>query len=160
MARTTRLYWAMGPLSILASTKPFSDLEAPFKRTRAPQSKEFAAFCMMLLKHSGTTVVITEESLDLIPILIAEGAMVAANKVVRKRGKVSDCHANAARLWRKKLGNLMTGFAYSDDCWRRHSWIVDKKGTLTETTESRAHYFGIVLPPAFAKKFAQLYLDD
>jgi hypothetical protein len=58
----------------------------------------------------------------------------------------SACHSNVALLWNRKGYAICTGWALSDDnIWRQHSWCLDRRATIVETTESREIYFGIKL---------------
>lgn len=59
-------------------------------------------------------------------------------------GPPSLCHNNSLKLCMKYRWEWMHGFALSDDpCWRVHSWCVNKKGRIIETTGPRVVYFGI-----------------
>jgi hypothetical protein len=73
-----------------------------------------------------------------------------------RRGRPSDCHGNVGRLWIRRKGRIeiATGYALSDDgLWRSHSWGFEADHVI-ETTEARELYFGILLAPARAARFA------
>ena len=74
-----------------------------------------------------------------------------------RRGRRSDCHDNAGRLYAKapERTRIVTGYALSDDgLWRQHSWaLVDDR--LVETTEPRELYFGFLLPAERARRWAE-----
>jgi hypothetical protein len=56
------------------------------------------------------------------------------------------CHENAARLALAYNWSCWTGLALSEDgCWRVHSWAMNKRGRIVETTTPRTHYLGVLL---------------
>jgi len=82
---------------------------------------------------------------QLIDVLLERGTLLRPVAVVMKRGQPSNCHVNAATLFRAGKGLLATGYCLdTDGLWRQHSWIVDLKGRVIETTERRVAYWGIV----------------
>ena len=74
-----------------------------------------------------------------------------------QEGVPSDCHGNAARIWRTdpERYSIMTGYALSaDGLWRQHSWAMDNTDeVLVDEFERRKAYFGVELPPAVAEGF-------
>lgn len=55
------------------------------------------------------------------------------------------CHDNCDKLLRqKKIQTMITGWALSDDgLWRWHSWGIDRRGGLVETTLPRLVYLSV-----------------
>jgi hypothetical protein len=57
-----------------------------------------------------------------------------------------NCHGNSACLMKEGFGEVVNGYALSEDgMWRPHSWVLQKDGRLIETTKRRKAYFGAVL---------------
>jgi hypothetical protein len=81
--------------------------------------------------------------------LLDRGRSFSGDGARRARGKKSDCHANAARLFCRSEGKvrIASGYALSPDgLWRQHSWGWDpEKSLVIETTEDRDLYYGYVL---------------
>ena len=76
------------------------------------------------------------------------------NKAILTKLRAISCHSNAAELFATKGYKIATGWALSDDgLWRQHSWCVDGKNNIVETTKRRKRYFGVVLMQKEAKKF-------
>lgn len=79
---------------------------------------------------------------------LLERGEVFSPPIIRVKGKRSQCHDNACRLWRRapKRYRIVNGYGLSDDgIWREHSWCLNKQGKVVETTEPRLIYFGFVL---------------
>jgi hypothetical protein len=72
------------------------------------------------------------------------------------------CHVNTAELWNavpKDQYRLCTGYYLdmnSDQCWRSHSWLLDRRTRkVIETTDNNAtHYFGYIMSDAEANEFS------
>ena len=94
-----------------------------------------------------------EEDLEILLLLGEE----FVGKARRRPGEQSQCHRNAGRLYRNgELAAIATGWALSDDrIWRQHSWGIDWKGRIVETTEPRLMYFGVYLVRQSADRFAE-----
>lgn len=75
-------------------------------------------------------------------------------------GKASGCHQNVATLFQEgMLRAAATGYGLSDDgLWRQHSWGLDWKGNLVETTVPREKYFGFYMVGAAGHDFAKAQL--
>jgi hypothetical protein len=55
----------------------------------------------------------------------------------------------------KRLAAIVTGWALSEDgIWRQHSWGIDWKGRLVETTLPRTRYFGVYMVRETANEFS------
>jgi hypothetical protein len=49
------------------------------------------------------------------------------------------------------------GLTDSDQIWRGHTWLLDNKNNLIETTVIRAKYFGFVLSEELSQAFCEAY---
>lgn len=114
------------------------------------------ALRQVILQHSGEEVVPPRSPELLLEMLVQDGALTAAESVVKMPGLKSDCHNNAVALWRRGDAVAVgTGYALSDDgLWREHSWAWDDQGRIIETTESRSRYFGLRFDADGAEWFA------
>jgi len=71
----------------------------------------------------------------------------------------SDCHGNAATLFRADKGMIPTADALDEDgLWRQHFWVVDSKRRMIETTVRRRAYYGIVCDETGSGLLADLFL--
>jgi hypothetical protein len=122
---------------------------------RVEDDPRMAELYDLLLSTAGFAVTDYEEP-DL-EKLLARGRLWGTEGLKQVRGEASSCHGNAARLWmcdRKKYA-IATGWALSaDGVWRQHSWALDPKGRVVETTVPRLAYFGFDLDPGEAALFA------
>ena len=104
-----------------------------------------------LLSIGGEEIVPREE-LDLSKII--KRGKLFKNKAILTKLRAISCHTNAAELYAAKNYKIATGWALSDDgLWRQHSWCIDGKENIVETTKRRRKYFGVVLMQKEAKKF-------
>ncbi len=56
---------------------------------------------------------------------------------------------------------IATGYALdADGLWRQHSWVMDKKGRVIETTVRRVAYCGIVCDETGSGLLADLFLGN
>jgi hypothetical protein len=78
------------------------------------------------------------------------------SEVITRRGNVSACHSNTARLWESgDVAGIATGYALSEDgLWRQHTWGISASGEPVETTLLRSAYAGYVLTAGEAADFA------
>lgn len=110
-----------------------------------PVRAELRAKLRSIAGHGA--VVLPGDDAVLGPVL-ARGQLLSGGKARLKPGFPRECHSNAARLWfdgPKKL-SLMTGYyMWNDGIWRGHSWCLDRKGRVIETTVIPLLYFGFVL---------------
>lgn len=112
-----------------------------------------------LLDFAGEAVCLPNYEEDLENIL-DYGQFWIGNNIKMVRGEPSQCHANAAELWKmnKDISRICTGYALSTDAmWRQHSWLVWHKARsnqIVETTVPRILYFGFVMTTEMCEKFA------
>lgn len=66
------------------------------------------------------------------------------------------CHDNCIAWWRwDRSSRLVHGYALSEDgLWRNHSWMLDGKDRIVETTVEREKYYGCIMDDALASAFA------
>jgi len=104
-----------------------------------------------LLSIGGEEIVPREEP-DLSKII--KRGKLFKGKVKLTKLRMISCHTNAAELYATKGYKIVTGWALSNDgLWRQHSWCIDSKNNIVETTKNRKKYFGVVLMQEEAKKF-------
>lgn len=76
------------------------------------------------------------------------------------KGQHSRCHSNSASYaLRNDSYKICTGYAYTeeDGLWRQHSWVLNEKGEVLETTPTkRDFYFGFELN----KEETEAFIDD
>lgn len=120
----------------------------------------FDAFARLLLSHGGDLVVPPADPDILIGPISEMGAIRSVEGLVVRPMQASDCHVNAAELWRAgEVPSIGTGYAMSNDLlWREHSWGVTSAGAIVETTLQRSIYFGFVFEGQDAAWFADWIL--
>lgn len=116
----------------------------------------------VVLRSGGSMVCIRfGEEPDLLNLFAKLGEEVVFEKAILKKGRSSDCHRNSFQLWKKnpkKLKVMMgLGLTDSDQIWRMHTWLLDDKNNLIETTVMRAKYFGFVAPEELNNSFCKAY---
>lgn len=113
----------------------------------------------VILEHGGDAVCIyLEEDAEKIK---TRGQYFPGGKenVLMRKGVPCQCHYNSSRLWaRHRNYKLCTGYALSYDSdgiklWRQHSWCINAKGQIVETTSLREAYFGFVMTQEEAELF-------
>src|SRR3569833_866979 len=85
-----------------------------------------------------------------------EGLPCNPKAVVYEPGEDNNCHRNCALIWQQDSAaySIEPGYTLSaDGLWRQHTWLIDKQGTLTETTTERTAYFGVRLYGQAARDF-------
>ncbi len=100
-----------------------------------------------LLGHAGEEVLlrVTPEEIDR---LLTRGRFHPGKGVGLRRMQANRCHFNAAKLFLTgQAAKIVSGFALSEGLWRSHTWVLNSRGRITETTEHREVYFGTVLEP-------------
>lgn len=85
--------------------------------------------------------------------ILEHGQAFEAAGAIRRKGRVSSCHSNVARLAEAGKARIATGYALNEGLWRQHSWGISPGGKVIETTEPREAYFGILLEGEAAEDF-------
>lgn len=153
-----KIFWGATPGAWIAS----------FEKTSLPKSQvltiptEVKDLAKCLLEIGGEKVCVPfEEHPEFCRYLTLQGREVFFSKLILKQGKQSDCHQNSIRLWRKDKANyhFVTGYGLtqSDQMWRRHSWVVDAKGYILETTLARSKYYGTFGDSQFMPFFEKMF---
>jgi len=100
-----------------------------------------------LLGHAGEEVLlrVTPEEIGR---LLARGEFHPGKGAGLRRMQANRCHFNAAKLFLTgQAAKIVSGFALSEGLWRSHTWVLNSRGRITETTEPMEVYFGTVLEP-------------
>lgn len=111
----------------------------------------------LLLFFGGDEVVAAKESDEEIDNLFERGFLQDGGDARMVRGDPCSCHSNTANQWssNKRSRVIVTGYALSaDGLWRQHSWLLNTKGRILETTVPRVLYFGYALSPYESRYFA------
>ena len=98
-----------------------------------------------LLGHAGEEVLlrVTPQEIDR---LLARGEIHSGKGAGLRRMQANRCHFNAAKLLLTgRAAKVVSGFALSAGLWRSHTWVLNSRGRIVETTEPREVYFGAVL---------------
>jgi hypothetical protein len=112
-----------------------------------------AAVEQRLLSIGGSRVLWQEP--DRYAELLLEQGQLWTQPVRLRRGKLHECHTNAAELWAENIHQyqMVTGYALTqDDHWLMHSWVLDG-ASLCESICPFQRYFGVVLEPILALHF-------
>lgn len=130
--------------------------QAGFTRNKVYDKGQYEPLKKTLLRLGGQAVAMKWREPDF-ENLMARGVPYRADGFIHRRGRLRQCHQNAARLWRRSKGKIgiCTGYALSQSgMWRQHSWGVSiKDHTVYETTEPRVLYFGFLLTEAESELF-------
>jgi len=138
-----------------------------FKARLAEQDKTHPGYAakfrrlskLMLAAAGGEEVVPHQEPDGFIDALLKNGKLLQPAAIAMKRMTASDCHGNAATLFRAGKGMIATGYALDEDgLWRQHCWVVDSKRRVIETTVRRRAYYGIVCDETGSGLLADLFL--
>jgi len=112
-----------------------------------------------LLSMGGEEVVLLPQRKASVEKILKRGFIQAGKSVNLRRGERSQCHANAATLWKENPEEvqIVTGYALTKDdgLWRQHTWALEK-GRIIETTVKRSIYFGCALSRAESEEFHYL----
>ena len=111
-----------------------------------------------LLVVGGERVVVQFGDQIHLNLAAERGTLQPVPGVVRVRSARNECHTNCARLWREHPDRyrLGVGWVLDDGIWRCHTWLVDKRGRVVETTFPREEYFGVVLDPEETTEFVDV----
>jgi hypothetical protein len=100
-----------------------------------------------LLEYAGEEVLLRVSPTE-IDRLLLRGEFHTGKGVGLRRMQANRCHFNAAKLLLTgRVAQVASGFALSQGLWRSHTWVLNAKGRIIETTEPREEYFGTVLAP-------------
>jgi len=150
-----KLYWNQSMQAWLVGTKPFKN------KNMYSDRKLVEKLSRKMLRIGGTAVCVHFcDPRPFTETFIKHGYAFDYKSIILKEGEPSNCHQNAALLWKanQKKYYLCTGYGLSDDqMWRRHSWLQDKEGNIIETTAPRLIYFGIAQTTQSAKAFCQIF---
>jgi hypothetical protein len=121
-----------------------NDQEAPID---GPTDKEVGLLCAHLLTLGGTQVAVIFDDMGPCRLIREEARLVDNPKVIRRKGRMNRCHDNAAKAWLAKPSDyrFVTGYGLNTGCWRRHSWLLNAKNQIVETTIRQEKYLGVVL---------------
>lgn len=129
------------------------DLKALLLRRGGQRVELDSDLCPRAIPEEGEVLFLDDAAL-----LLSGGRLVpAGTRVEFRAGRPCACHANAAALFSEHCDDndleerldLVTGYALGEDgVWWRHSWAQRRDGTVVETTEPRAAYFGVTLDPS------------
>jgi hypothetical protein len=119
----------------------------------------------ILLSIKGVAVILPEGNIIDNPAsmydimqLLKRGSLIKHKKAISlKKGNHNSCHANSARIWEQNKNKfiLQTGFAFSEDAWREHTWIYNPEDMkIIETTVKRELYYGFSMNKNESEKFA------
>jgi hypothetical protein len=100
-----------------------------------------------LLEYAGEEVLlqVTPQEIDR---LLVRGEFRSGKDAGFHRMQAKRCHFNAAKLFLTgRAPKVESGFALSGGLWISHTWVLNAKGRIIETTEPREAYFGAVLEP-------------
>ena len=76
--------------------------------------------------------------------IIANGHEFSTVGLRMRRGAPSNCHENAVNLFASGVAaGVGTGYACDGILWRQHSWGLDARGRILETTVKGRKYFGL-----------------
>jgi hypothetical protein len=101
-----------------------------------------------LLSYGGEEALVRTSDIpsDEITRLMTRGEFWTGSKADFNKMRAINCHGNSVCLMEKGLGEVVNGYALSQDgMWRNHSWLLQSNGRLIETTVRRKAYFGVVL---------------
>lgn len=111
------------------------------KRVKDPTLEELA---QLLFKKGGRKCYLCADPNN--HRIYNEGKLLI-NHYRREEGKPRFCHENSFALHNTKGYRLFTGYAncIDENAWLRHSWCMDKKHFIVETSHNCNMYFGLEL---------------
>jgi hypothetical protein len=112
----------------------------------------------LLLEIDGTDVCLYHHE-EWSNSFFAQTCTLFAGKVKRKEMGEKQCHENSALLLISAPDKykLITGFCLNRGMWRRHTWLLDKKEQIIETTTIREKYVGVELKNNMEEKMRFLF---
>lgn len=152
------LYWRRTRFTWIASKRPFQDINKHMIEGEVQPPSDVNTLTMKILKYGGESVCVKLPEPDM-NLLLKKGDLIPFKWVKHEIGEDNSCHSNSSRLWFRQKRNfyICTGYGLTEDdqMWRQHTWLIDKqKETITETTEEREKYFGIIFRGVKAWHFA------
>jgi hypothetical protein len=102
----------------------------------------------VLLAIRGTKVIHHDTGYD--AFIVERGRRYTPRRVELLDGAPNECHRNSAAFYLLDypVFEIVTGYALTEDIWRRHSWLMPrfrKRKTIVETTVPGDMYFGVRL---------------
>lgn len=139
-----KLYWHQSLYAWIAKTKRGAD-----DKITKPVEPVVETLCRRLISIRGEAACVYINELPIMhSTLLWMGRIISPSSVKLQRGAPSDCHRNVARLWKRNKSRftMYTGYSFSEDkMWRPHSWLLDQRGRIIETTVKARMYFGVPL---------------
>jgi hypothetical protein len=144
MARM-ELYWQQLPFSWLAFHPAFAEnLAAPPTKPVDEWTREL---CALLLEIAGTRVAVQFDDAWESELIARNGELAETLDLIFREGQANHCHTNCASAWQADPTRyrIQTGFTLSGGVWRRHTWLLDQRDRIIETTFPQEMYFGAIL---------------
>lgn len=139
------LYWRQLPVAWLAFHPAFAEpLAAPVTKPVDDWTRDL---CALLLEIGGTRVAVQFDDAGACEFIARNGELTEISGLVFRAGEPNHCHTNCAITWQSDPTRyrIQTGFALSGGVWRRHSWLLDQRDRILETTFPQEMYFGVIL---------------
>lgn len=111
-----------------------------------------------LLELGGRALVFRPMHYILMASILEHGQSFGATGAKLVKGEPSNCHQNVVERWstHKNKYRMVHGYGLSSDgLWRQHSWLLDAKDRVIETTVPRVMYYGFILEGDLADWFAE-----
>lgn len=111
-----------------------------------------------LLEFGGRALVFRPMHYILMASILEHGQPFDASGAKNVKGEPSNCHQNVVDQWRKHPNTyrMVHGYGLSaDGLWRNHSWLLDAKDRVIETTVPRVMYYGFILEGDLEDWFAE-----
>jgi hypothetical protein len=154
-----KLKWEFLPLTLIAEKTDEEVLNPDLESV--PQ--HVIDHCRKLLSISGKKVCVYYVDIATDDIALKDGEIIDYTGIVKKRGcEEHRCHTNSAKLWRRhpKKYKLATGYGLDEDIWIGHSWLLNAKKQIVETTYPFELYYGVVMDTVEAEKFCKTVLKE
>jgi hypothetical protein len=149
------LYWRQLPLAWLAFHPDHAEeVAAPLTRPLGAATRDL---CARLLALGGTRVAIQFADAGVCRLILRNGQAVDPEGLIQRPGRGNHCHTNCSTAWEADSDRyrIQTGFGLSGGVWPRHTWLLDRRGRVVETTVPQELYFGAVLDDEQARSFAE-----
>ena len=149
------LYWQQLPYSWLAFHPAFAEnLAAPVTKPVDDWTRDL---CAMLLEIGGTRVAVQFDDAGASEFIARNWQLAETPDLVFRAGEANHCHTNCADAWQSDPSRyrIQTGFALYQGVWRRHTWLLDQRDRIIETTLPQEMYFGAILDEDEAIEFVE-----